>query len=120
MHLDTALLLARLRMSPYAFEDKVGEKRYGRGINNLKPRQPFGSLPFPAVRGKFILVCGIQIPIGSLEDTLRPSCVGIGKSAATGHHANAQMRKLAGFGEHGVSYLTQGVKAFDHSIEHDD
>ena len=77
-------------------------------------------MPPSAVRGKFILICGIQIPVGSIEDTLRPSCVGIGERAATGHHANAQMRKLASFGEHGVRYLAQGVEAFDHSIEHDD
>ena len=30
------------------------------------------------------------------------------------------MRKLAGFGEHGVRYLAQGIESLDHGIEHDD
>ena len=69
---------------------------------------------------KVVLVGGIQIPVGSLENILRPSLVGIGECAATRHHANAQMGKLAGFGEHGVCNLAQGIEAFDHSIEHND
>ena len=37
MHLESAFLLACLGMPSYALEDKVGEKRDGRGIDDLKP-----------------------------------------------------------------------------------
>ena len=61
-----------------------------------------------------------KISIGSLENTLRPFCDGIGKSAETEHRANAQMRKSESLGEHSVRYLAQGVEALNHCIEHDD
>ena len=44
----------------------------------------------------------------------------VGESAATRHHVNTQVGKLASFGKHGFSNLTQGIEAFDHGIEHDD
>ena len=107
-------------MTSYTLEDKVREKRDGRGVNDLKPRQPFGSLPFPAVRGKFVPVGSTQIPVGCLENTFRSSCVSIGESTATRDHVNTQVGKLTSFWKHGFSNLSQGIEAFDHGIEHDD
>ena len=91
MDLYAALLLSCLRMAAHALEYEVGEERDRRGVDNLQPAKPFGSLAFPAVRGKLVLVGGIQVPVGLLEDAFRPSGVGVREGAAAGHHAYAKM-----------------------------
>ena len=66
-------------------------------------------------------VDGQDVPAGVIGRSEHEAVVrGIGECAATRHHANAQMGKLAGFGEHGVCNLAQGIKAFEHRIEHND
>ena len=61
MNLDTAFLLSGLRVSSHSLEQKVGEQRYGGGIDAPEPFHPFGSLGAPAVRGKGMAVSGVKI-----------------------------------------------------------
>ena len=77
MDLDSSFFLSRLRMSSHALENEVGEQRDGRGVYDLQPFEPCRNLPAPAVRGKFVLVGGIQIPVYGLEDTLLAAGIGI-------------------------------------------
>ena len=89
--LYAALLPARLRMMAHTLEYEVGEERDGCGIDDLKPVKPLRGLALAAVRGKLVLVGGIQVPVGLLEDAFRPAGVGVGERTAAGHHAYAKM-----------------------------
>ena len=84
----------------------------------MKPIKPPRGLAFPAVRGKLPFVGGIQVPVGLLEDAIRPAGIRIGERAAAGHHAYAKVRELAHLGEHGVRNLAEGVETLDDRIEH--
>ena len=101
-------------------EDKAGEQRYRRRVNDLQLGQPLRHLPPPAVRRKLVLVGVVEAPVYSPEDALRPAGVGVGERRAPRHHPDAQMRKLVGIGEHRAANLAQGVEALDDGIEHDD
>ena len=81
-NLYAAFLLACLRVSSYAFEDKVGKQCDGSGVNNPESVQLFGLLAASPVRYKFIPVTGVQITIYALKNAFRSSFVGIGQRAA--------------------------------------
>ena len=72
MDLDTSLLLPRLGMPAHPLEDEVGEQRDGRGVDDLQTLEPCRYLPASAVRGKLILVGGIQITVYGPKDNLPP------------------------------------------------
>ena len=77
MHLDSALLLPCLRMPAHTLEDEVGEQRDGRRVDDLQAFQPCRDLPASAVRGKFALIGGIQVPVYGLKDALLAAGIGI-------------------------------------------
>ena len=118
--LHATLLPARLRMPAHALEDEVGEERDGGGVEYLQADKPLRNLPLPAVRGKLVLVGGVQVAVRRLEDVLAAAGVRVGQRGAARHQADAQVRQLASLGEHRVRNLAQGVETLDDSIEHDD
>lgn len=83
VNFEAALLFPALRMPPDAFEYEIGEERYGRRIDDL---QAFDSLwtPTPsAVRGKHILISGVQLSVNSFEDTFVAAQVGVRECGAS-------------------------------------
>lgn len=120
MDFDAAFLLARFRMPSHTLEDEVGEQCDGCRIQYLQTVYPFRHLSFSAVRGKFVLIGGIQVPICKFKDTFTATGICIGERGTARHHLDTQMGQLARFRKHRVGYLTQGVETFDYGIEHDD
>ena len=89
MYLDAAFFLPRFGMPSHTLEEKVGEQRDGRGVDNLKPFHPFRRLAASAVRGKDVAVCGVQVAVDDLEYRFGASLVGIGQCAATDFKCDA-------------------------------
>ena len=77
MNFDSSFLAACLRMSAHYIEDKVGKQGYGRGVYYLETFHPFRGLPRAAVRGKYLSVGAIQMPVYALEYSLWTPLVGI-------------------------------------------
>ena len=68
MYLDTAFFLSRLRMTPHALEDSIGKQCDSRGINDSELFYPLFGTMASAVRGKQILIGGIQIAIDLFKE----------------------------------------------------
>jgi hypothetical protein len=118
VHFYATLLFPGLGMPAYAFENEVGKKAYCRGVDNLQAVEPCGHPPFSAVRGKFVLVSGVQAAVRGLKHGLRPAGVGIRQSATPWHRPYAQMGELARFRKHRISNLAQCVEFSDDSVKH--
>ena len=62
MYLYPAFLLSGFRIATDSLKDKVRKEGDGGGINDLKLLHPLWILTFAAVRGKLVLISGIQVP----------------------------------------------------------
>ena len=120
VNFDAALLFPGLRMPPDTFENEIGEERNGRRIDDLQAFDPLWTPASSAVRGKHVLISGVQLSVNGFEDTFVAAQVGIREGGATRHGVNAQMSQFTGFGQHRCHDFAKRVEAFDHCIEHND
>lgn len=120
MDFDAALLFPSLRMPTDAFENDIGEERNDRRIDDLQVFNPLWTPAPPAVRGKHMLISGVQPSVAGFKDAFVAALVGIRECGAARHGINAQMSQFTGFGKHGGYDFAKGVEAFDHCIEHND
>ena len=102
VNFDAALLFPGLRMPPDAFENEIGEERNGRRIDDLQAFDPLWTPAPSAVRGKHVLISGVQLSVNGLKDTFVTAQVGIRECGATRHgvinqKAEVQLRTSALF-----------------------